>query len=112
MVAWNELGLRGVRRIERREVSVRSRLRSIAGLSVLGAASLLGPIAAPAATVTADESTAREVRVPQDVATLQAAIDGSRPGDVILLDRGVYRGGVVVPPDRPGITIRGIDRNA
>jgi parallel beta helix pectate lyase-like protein len=32
-------------------------------------------------------------------------------GDVIMLSSGTYAGGVLVPEDRPGITIRGIDRN-
>ena len=35
----------------------------------------------------------------------------ARPGDVILLSDGTYQGGVVVPRDREGITIRGVDRN-
>ncbi|HEY8169182.1 MAG TPA: right-handed parallel beta-helix repeat-containing protein [Candidatus Limnocylindrales bacterium] len=50
------------------------------------------------------------VRVPQD-ATLEAAIDRSTPGTLILLDRGTYPGGILVPEDRGGITIRGVDRN-
>jgi hypothetical protein len=52
------------------------------------------------------------IRVPQDEATLEQAIERATAGDVILLDRGTYGGGVVVPEDRPGITIRGVDRNA
>jgi hypothetical protein len=49
--------------------------------------------------------------VPNDYATIQAAIAASKPGDVILLAEGTYPGGVVVPDDHPGITIRGVDRN-
>jgi hypothetical protein len=36
----------------------------------------------------------------------------ARPGDVILLSAGTYRGEVTVPPSRSGITIRGTDRNS
>jgi Right handed beta helix region len=50
--------------------------------------------------------------VPQEYATVADAIEAARPGEVIVLDRGTYPGGVVVPEDRPGITVRGVDRNA
>ena len=52
------------------------------------------------------------IRVPQDVATVQEAVAVAGPGDVVLLDRGSYPGGVVVPESKRGITIRGVDRNA
>ena len=52
------------------------------------------------------------IRVPQDVATVQEAVAVAGPGDVVLLDRGSYPGGVVVPQSKRGITIRGVDRNA
>jgi hypothetical protein len=52
------------------------------------------------------------IRVPQDVPTIQAAVDATAPGDVVLVDRGTYPGGVVVPASKPRITIRGVDRNA
>ena len=53
----------------------------------------------------------RSIRVPQDQPTIQAAVDASTPGTLILLDRGTYPGEVVVPPAKSGITIRGVDRN-
>jgi Right handed beta helix region/WD40-like Beta Propeller Repeat len=53
----------------------------------------------------------RTLDVPGDYATIQEAIAASTPGDVILLAAGTYPGGVVVPDDHPGITIRGVDRN-
>lgn len=52
------------------------------------------------------------LRVPSQFPDLDAAIDAARPGDVILLAPGTYDGGIEVPEDRPGITIRGEDRNA
>src|SRR5919205_1538883 len=52
------------------------------------------------------------VRVPQDAPTIQAAVTAAAPGDTILVDRGTYPGGAVVPADKPNLTIRGVDRNA
>jgi hypothetical protein len=51
------------------------------------------------------------IRVPQDRPTLLEAIEASTPGSVIVLDRGIYPGGDIVPESKPGITIRGVDRN-
>ena len=53
----------------------------------------------------------RLIRVPEDVATPREAIAASLPGDVILLAVGTYDGGLVVPKDKPDITIRGVDRS-
>lgn len=47
--------------------------------------------------------------VPQDFATIQAAVDSAEPGDLILVDEGVYKESVTVTTDR--IVIRGVDRN-
>ena len=52
------------------------------------------------------------VRVPQDAPTVQAGVNAAAPGDVVLVDRGTYPGGVVVPKAKAGLTIRGVDRNA
>ncbi|HSL59400.1 MAG TPA: right-handed parallel beta-helix repeat-containing protein [Acidimicrobiales bacterium] len=47
--------------------------------------------------------------VPHDHPTIQAAVDAAQPGDLVLVDRGVYNEAVdVITPD---ITIRGVDRN-
>jgi Right handed beta helix region len=53
-----------------------------------------------------------DVRVPQDAPTLQQAIAQTQPGDTIVLDRGTYPGGNVVPPEKHDLTIVGVDRNA
>jgi hypothetical protein len=52
------------------------------------------------------------LRVPADFTTVDAAIDVATSGDIVLLAPGTYPGGVEVPQDHPGITIRGEDRNA
>src|SRR5919204_3765850 len=52
------------------------------------------------------------IRVPQDAPTIPAAVAAAASGDTVLVDRGTYPGGVVVPEDRPSLTIRGVDRNA
>ncbi len=52
------------------------------------------------------------IRVPQDAATLRQAIARADPGDTILLDRGTYPGGDIVPRGKHDITIKGVDRNA
>lgn len=49
-------------------------------------------------------------RVPKDYPSIQSAVDGANPGDLILVDKGVYNEQVFVTT--PGITLRGVDRNA
>jgi plastocyanin len=52
----------------------------------------------------------RSVRVPEDYASVQEAVDAAGPGDLVLIGPGVYREGVEV--STPGLVIRGTDRNA
>lgn len=54
---------------------------------------------------------AHVLNVPADYPTIDAAIAAAAGGDVILLAAGTYDGGITVPEDKPGITIRGTDRN-
>ena len=58
----------------------------------------------------ADDGAGGDVlRVPRDHATIQAAVDAARSGDLVLIDEGIYHEAVTVETD--GITIRGVDRN-
>jgi parallel beta-helix repeat protein len=81
---------------------MREVFRRLSLLAFVGSAAML-PVASAAAG---------QIRVPQDQQDLQAAIEAAQPGDVILLDRGIYPGDVVVPEKIHDITIRGVDRNA
>lgn len=61
---------------------------------------------------TADSGTSSSldaIRVPQDKKTIQEAVDSAKEGDLILVDKGVYKEAVDVTT--PDITIRGVDRN-
>ncbi len=49
------------------------------------------------------------IRVPQDAATIQGAVDEAKPGDLVLVAPGVYHEAVLVLT--PYLTIRGVDRN-
>lgn len=48
-------------------------------------------------------------RVPQEYPDIQSAVDAAEPGDLVLVDRGVYAEEVVVTT--PSLVIRGVDRN-
>lgn len=50
------------------------------------------------------------LRVPEDFATIQAAVDAAEPGDLILIGEGTYHEAVDVGVE--DITLRGVDRNA
>lgn len=51
------------------------------------------------------------LRVPQSYATIQAAVDAARPGDLVLIAPGVYHESVTVADRHPDIVLRGLDRN-
>ncbi len=88
---------------------------AVLGLLVLAACA--GPpegTPAPAAggdttTESPSEWSGNTRKVPADYPTIQAAVDAADPGDLVLVDRGVYREAVDVRT--PGLTIRGVDRN-
>jgi hypothetical protein len=78
----------------------------------LSAALVAGTLLLAAAWPVAAQTAGRFLSVPDAYPTIEAAIEASQPGDVILVGGGGYPGGIVVPEHKPGITIRGADRNA
>ncbi len=64
-------------------------------------------IGTPAATAATNGSI---IRVPSDKPTIQAAVDASKPGTLILIAPGTYKEAVVVSPKHSNIVIRGEDR--
>ena len=80
------------------------RLTSLAALVAVG-------VLVFASARTAQAADGRVLNVPVDYPTVEAAIAASAAGDMILLAPGTYPGGIEVPADKPGITIRGMDRN-
>lgn len=93
------------------------RLGPLTILGLIALAACAGPPvgdAAPAAigdttTESPSEWSGATRNVPGDYPTIQAAVDAADPGDLVLIDRGIYREAVDVRT--PGITIRGVDRN-
>lgn len=55
------------------------------------------------------EASGRTLAVPGQYSTIQAAVDAALPGDLVLVDRGVYKEEVVITT--PSVTLRGVDRN-
>ena len=86
--------------------SRRTFLSVIAAMLGLVAASCGGDTAGPAT----DDGVAGALLVPAEYATIQLAVDAAQPGDLVLIDPGVYRESIVVETNR--IVIRGIDRNS
>jgi hypothetical protein len=93
------------------------RLGPIAALGFLALAGCAGPPTGdPAPAAVGDTSTDAPAEwsgntrnVPADYPTIQAAVDAADAGDLVLIDRGIYREAVDVRT--PGLTIRGVDRN-
>jgi parallel beta helix pectate lyase-like protein len=73
---------------------------------------VVGTLLLTAVLPVAAQSEGRIIGVPDSFPTIEEAIAASQPGDVILVGAGLYPGGIVVPEDKPGITIRGVERNA
>lgn len=81
--------------------------KGMAGVVVVGdVAYSPGPRGAQKAVA---DATGAVRRVPREYPTIQAAVDAAAPGDLVLLDRGVYHEEVTVTT--PSLTIRGVDRN-
>ncbi len=63
------------------------------------------------ATVASGPTRSGTLRVPQDYRTIQAAVDATKPGSLVLISPGVYHEGVHVDPGHENIVLRGTDRN-
>ncbi len=63
----------------------------------------------PAACGADSNDTVKTIRVPADRPTIQAAVDGARSGDLVLVSPGTYHEAVKITAK--GITLRGTDRN-
>ncbi len=55
-------------------------------------------------------ASAKTIEVPDDHATIQAAIDAAQPGDTIEVDHGTYAERIVVPAALAGLKIEGSSR--
>ncbi len=69
-----------------------------AGIAAVGSATAFG------------QSGVRTIEAPGDRESIQAGVDAASPGDLVLVDAGTYDENVVV--STPGVTLRGVDRNA
>lgn len=78
---------------------------------VLAATAALAVVLSPAITSCgSDSAESKVIQVPGDEPTISAAVERARSGDVVLVAAGTYRESVKIY--RPGITVRGVDRNA
>ena len=73
------------------------------------AATALAVLSPALASCGSDSSESKVIQVPGDEPTISAAVERARPGDVVLVAAGTYRESVKIY--RPGITVRGVDRN-
>lgn len=100
--------------------SWRAELKRAALVAAIGALTLVGCAGPPQGTPspaavgdTTNEAPAKWTgntrHVPSEYPTIQAAVDAADPGDLVLIDEGVYKESVRV--NTPGLTIRGVDRN-
>lgn len=81
------------------------------GTGEFGTVRVMGRATEPEGTDVSASGTGTTIRVPQDVPTIQRAVDRSTPGSLVLVAPGVYEESVVVGPKHPDIVIRGIDRD-
>ena len=84
--------------------------RTVGAVLLVGAAAVLGACAGAESSSPPDGGTQDLVRVPQDAATLTAAVERVAPGGMILVSPGTYGESVTI--DKPDVTLRGTDRNA
>lgn len=78
-------------------------------VAVVGDVQYTPPAAGRGVLSTVSVATGVTRRVPQDYPTIQNGVDAANPGDLVLVDRGVYTEAVFVTT--PSVTLRGVDRN-
>ncbi|MDF2491533.1 MAG: plasmid stabilization protein [Microbacterium sp.] len=79
------------------------------GVILAGAAALSASGCAPTAPSPESSPGAAVVRVPEDAATISAAVEAVSEGGLVLVGPGVYDEQVLV--DTADVTVRGLDRN-
>jgi len=79
------------------------------GVVVVGDVTYTAPAGARGVLAPVADASGVTRRVPQDYPTIQNAVDAANPGDLVLIDRGVYVESVFVTT--PSVTLRGVDRN-
>ena len=83
--------------------------RRLAAVVAVALIALAGCSAAPDPEGLSSTSPDGVVRVPEDAATIQEAVDAAAPGDVVEVGPGVYEESVSITTE--GLTLRGTDRN-
>lgn len=94
--------------------------RRAAVLAVIAVIAVLGLLAGACSSSSSSDTTppgaegtvfsGTTIRVPDDFPTIQEAVNSASPGDLVLIGAGIYKEAVDV--ETPGLTIRGLDRNA
>ena len=79
------------------------------GVVVVGDVRYIPPTGERGVLAPVDKATGVTRRVPEDYPTIQNAVDAANPGDLVLINRGVYNETVFVTT--PSVTLRGVDRN-
>jgi plastocyanin len=80
------------------------------GVIVVGDVQYTPPSGDRGVLAVVDKASGVTRRVPSDYRNIQSAVDAANPGDLVLLDKGIYVESVYVTT--PSVTIRGVDRNA
>ncbi len=79
------------------------------GVVIVGDVQYTPPNPTKGSLAATDKATGVTRQVPKDYPDIQTAVDAANPGDLVLVDKGLYIESVFVTT--PSITIRGVDRN-